>query len=166
MKIDRIEYNAESWVKVTISKVMRKHQIAKCFNCGIIGDLRRDCKQEIPRNTISFGKGKNKKTQLSGICRRCGKCQHWINECRSTKDRSVSVTVPGLDLLLWRPLALSWSCKGLWLWSTPLEVFSSALPRPAEDLAQAYSLRGLRLTPGPAEFSGSYLLTQRSQTHT
>ena len=65
--------------------------------------------------------------------------------------RSVSVKVHGVALLLQRSLAWGWCYKHLWPWSTPSEVPDSGASRPAEDVSQAYSLRGPRLTPGPAE---------------
>ena len=34
---------------------MRRHHYTKCFNCGRIGHLRKDCKQGIPRNNVSLG---------------------------------------------------------------------------------------------------------------
>ena len=68
----------------------------------------------------------------------------------------------GLDLLLQRSLAWSWSCKGLWLLSTSLEFPGLGKLRPTEDLPQAYSLRGPRLTPGSSEISASCLLPWRS----
>ena len=80
--------------------------------------------------------------------------------------RPVFVNVPGLHPLLQRSLAWGWSCKGLWLYSTPSEVPESGVPRPAEDLPQAYSLRGPRLMPRPIEVSDSCLLPWRSHTHT
>ena len=60
--------------------------------------------------------------------------------------RPVSVNVHGLHLLLQRTLDRGWSCKGLWLLSTPSDIPYLGVPGPTEDLAQAYSLRGLRLT--------------------
>ena len=76
MNIETFDYNTESWVGKAISKGMRKYQNAKKFNCGRIGHLRQNCRQGIPRNNISFGDGKNRRTQPSCICRRCGKGQH------------------------------------------------------------------------------------------
>ena len=87
MNIETFDYNTDSWVGESISKRMRRHQNAKCFNGGKIGHLRRDCRQRIPRNNISSGNGKNRRTQASVICIRCCKGRYWTNECRSTKDR-------------------------------------------------------------------------------
>ena len=64
MNIETFDYNSESWGGEAISKGMKRHQNAKCSR---IGHLRRDCRQGIPRNNISSGNGKNRKTQPSGI---------------------------------------------------------------------------------------------------
>ena len=75
--IETLDYDTESWVGFpilnweAISKGMRRHQTANYFNCGRIGHLIKDCRQGIPRNNISSGNGKNKRTQPSGICRIC-----------------------------------------------------------------------------------------------
>ena len=62
--IETFDYNTESWVGEAISKEMRRHQNAKCFNCGRIGHLKRDCRQGVPRNNVSSGNGKNKSINL------------------------------------------------------------------------------------------------------
>ena len=72
---------------------------------------------------------------------------------------------PGLYLLLQRFMAWSWFCKGLWLWSTPLEFPGSGGPRPIECLAQTYSLRGPRLMLKPTEVSGSCLFPLMYQSN-
>ena len=59
MTIEIFEYNTKPWVGEAISKGMRRHQNAKCFNCGRIGHLRRDCRRGIPRNNVFSGNGKN-----------------------------------------------------------------------------------------------------------
>ena len=73
MNIETFSYNDESWVGEAISKVMRRHQITRCFNCGKLEHLKRDCRQRNSRNNISSGKDKNRRPQPSGICRRCSK---------------------------------------------------------------------------------------------
>ena len=73
MSTETLDYSTEAWVGEAISNGMRRHQNAKCFNCGRIGHLRRDCRQGIPRNNVFSGNGKNRRTQPSGICRRYGK---------------------------------------------------------------------------------------------
>ena len=93
MNIETIDYNTESWVEA-ISKGMKRHQNAKYFYCGRIGHLRRDCRQGIPRNNISSGNDKNRRTQPLGMCRRYGKGCHWTNECRSTKDNQYHWETP------------------------------------------------------------------------
>ena len=40
MNINTFDCNTESWVGEAISKEMRRHQNAKCFNCSRIGHLR------------------------------------------------------------------------------------------------------------------------------
>ena len=87
MNFQTFNYDDESWVGNAISKAMRGHQPAKCFNCGKFGHLKRDFRQGISRNNTSSGNGRNRKPRPSGICRRSGKGQHWTNECRSTTDR-------------------------------------------------------------------------------
>ena len=87
MNVEMFSYNDESWVGEAISKAMRRHQTTRCFNCGKLGHLKRDCRQRNPRNNISSGNDKSRRSQPSGICRRCGKGRHWSNECRSTTDR-------------------------------------------------------------------------------
>ena len=69
-----------------------------------------------------------------------------------------------MDPLLQRSLTWSRSCKGLWLWSTPLAFQCLGAPRPTEDLAQVYSQRfqtHAQTHRGP----GSSLFLLRSQTH-
>ena len=87
MNVEMFDYSTEAWVGEVISNGMRRYQNAKCFHCGRTGYLRSDYRQGISRNNVSSRNGKNRRTQPSGICRRCGKGQHWNNECRSTKNR-------------------------------------------------------------------------------
>ena len=60
MNIETFDYNTESWAGEAVSKGMRRHQNAKCFNCDRIEHLRRDYRQGIPRNNASSGNGKKK----------------------------------------------------------------------------------------------------------
>ena len=53
VNVELFDYNTEAWVGEALSKGMKRHQNAKCFNCGRIGHLRRDCRQGIPRNNVS-----------------------------------------------------------------------------------------------------------------
>ena len=86
MKVELFDYNTEAWVGETISKGMRRHQNARWFNRDRIGHMRWDCIQGIATNNVFSGNGKNRRYQSSGLCGKCGKGQHWTNECRSTKD--------------------------------------------------------------------------------
>ena len=61
MNVVTFDYSTEAWVGEAISNGMRKHQNAKCFNCGRIGQLRKDCRQRIPENNVSSGNGKNRR---------------------------------------------------------------------------------------------------------
>ena len=54
MDIETFEYNIEACVGEAISKNMRRHQNAKCFNCGRICHVRRDCTEGISINNVSF----------------------------------------------------------------------------------------------------------------
>lgn len=87
MNVEAFSYNDEPWVGEAISTAMRRRQTARCFNCGKLGHLKRDCRHRISRNNISSGNDKNRRPRPSGICRRCGKGRHWSNECRSTTDK-------------------------------------------------------------------------------
>ena len=74
-----------------ISKNFKKNQNVRCYNCDKQVHLQRDCRQGI-LETIFFFSGDipNRKSQPSGVCRRCGKGgegQRWTNECRATRDR-------------------------------------------------------------------------------
>ena len=73
MNVETFNENTGFWVELVISKGIKRHQNAKCFNCGRIVHLRRNCRQRIPRNSVSSGNGKNRRSQSSGLCRRCGK---------------------------------------------------------------------------------------------
>ena len=73
MNVETFDENTRSQVEVAISKGMKRHQNAKCFNCGRIVHLRRNCRQGIPRNSVYSGNGKSRRSQSSGLCRRCGK---------------------------------------------------------------------------------------------
>ena len=87
VNVESFDYSTEVWVKEAISKGIKRHKHAKCFNCGKIGHLIRDCRQGIPRNNVFSGIDKNKRFQSSGLCRKCGKGHHWVNECRSTSHK-------------------------------------------------------------------------------
>lgn len=68
MTIKIFDCYTKSWIGEAISKVMRRHQNAKCFNCGRTGHLRREGRQGVPRNNVSSRNVKNKRYQHSGLC--------------------------------------------------------------------------------------------------
>ena len=49
MNVEPLDYNTETWVGEAIFKGVRRHHNVKCFNCGRIGHLRRDCIPGIPK---------------------------------------------------------------------------------------------------------------------
>ena len=70
-----------------ISREPRSSSNVRCFNCGMPGHIKRNCKQGIPRNNTFARNNPNRMPLPSGLCRRCGKGRHWTSECRSTRDR-------------------------------------------------------------------------------
>ena len=73
MNVETLDYGTEAWVGEAISKEMRRHQTAKCFNCGKLGHMRRYCRKGNSRKNISSENDKNRRPWMSGICRKCGK---------------------------------------------------------------------------------------------
>lgn len=85
---------SEEWVKATadigsthynnnvvgysIAKGL-KFQNTRCFNCGKLGQLRKDCYHSVTKKDTSLEDNSNRKPQPPGICKRCGKVKHWIS---------------------------------------------------------------------------------------
>ena len=121
MNVNTVDYGTESWVGEAISNGERRHQNTKCFDCGRVGYLRKDCRQWIPMNSVSSGNGRNRRTQTSGICRRCGKGQHWTNECRSMKNRQGNPIPSGNAMEV--------------LWQAPMTNVVQSFPETVEDVS-------------------------------
>nr|XP_021486637.1 E3 ubiquitin-protein ligase RNF135 isoform X1 [Meriones unguiculatus] len=66
-----------------IAKALR-YQNTKCFNCGQLGHIRKDCL--VTLSNTSLENNQNRMPQPPGVCRRCGKGKHWIDECKSVRD--------------------------------------------------------------------------------
>lgn len=66
-------YDATTLIRKVISKSFKKNQNVWCFNCGKQGHLRRDYRQDIPRNNVFSRDNLKKKAQPSGACRRLAK---------------------------------------------------------------------------------------------
>ena len=71
---------------------VQKAAHAKCFNCGKPGHMKKQCRmltQAKQNNTTS-----NKK-RPPGVCPRCKKVFHWLNECHFKFDKDGNTLNPG-----------------------------------------------------------------------
>lgn len=57
------------------AKTLNKN--VKCFQCGQLGHMKRDCRSPNFEQTAQ---------KTPGVCPRCKKGRHWAKECRSVKD--------------------------------------------------------------------------------
>ena len=70
---------------------VQKAANAKCFNCGKPSHMKKQCRmptQARKNNTTS-----NKK-RPPGVCPRCKKGFHWLNECHSKFDKDGNTLTP------------------------------------------------------------------------
>lgn len=76
------EYD-NAWIGEVVSRIWRKNQKVKCYNCSK-GHFKRDCRLGIPRNNIFSNNNPFRMPLPSGLCR-CGKGRKWTNKCRSMR---------------------------------------------------------------------------------
>ena len=73
MNVESLDYTTEAWIRKAISNgIIRRHQNTKCLNCGKMGHLKKNCRQGIPGINVFSRNGKNRNTQPTGICKKCG----------------------------------------------------------------------------------------------
>ena len=53
INIELIEHD-DTWIGEVISRGLKKSSNVKCFNHGKQDPLKRDCRQDIPRNSVFF----------------------------------------------------------------------------------------------------------------
>ena len=87
MNVETFDYNTEAWVGEAISKGMRRHPKAKCFNCGRIGHLKRNCSQEFLGIMPPLGMARTGRLSLLVYVGGVAKVNIGSIECRSTKER-------------------------------------------------------------------------------
>ena len=78
--VDTFDYGTETWVEEAISNGKIRHQDTKCFNCGKMGHMKRKFRQPSSRNNnnnASSRNTRNRGSQPSSLCRRCGIGRHW-----------------------------------------------------------------------------------------
>lgn len=91
VKTESLNYGEKIWREEAISKGLKGHQDVKCFNCDKSGHLRRSCRQGVPINNVSSRDDPSRRSQPSGLCKRCGKDQHWTNKGRSKRDKQGNI---------------------------------------------------------------------------
>ena len=71
---------------------VQKATNAKCFNCGKPSHMKKQCRMstQARKNTTT-----SNKKRPPGICPRCKKGFHWMNECHSKFDKDGNTLTPG-----------------------------------------------------------------------
>ena len=70
---------------------VQKAANAKCFNCGKPGHMKKQCR--MPTQAGKNNTTTNKK-RPPGVCPRCKKGFHWLNECHSKFDKDGNTLNP------------------------------------------------------------------------
>ena len=70
---------------------VQKAASAKCFNCGKAGHMKKQC--QMPVQTAKNNLTSNKERAL-GVCPKCKRGFHWLNECRSKFDKDGNALTP------------------------------------------------------------------------
>ena len=84
--IESLNQGNEAWIGQAISRGGRRPRNTKCFRCGRLGHISKNCNWGAPTSNTPSRNNQNRRPQPSGLCRRCGKGRHWTNECRSVTD--------------------------------------------------------------------------------
>ena len=70
---------------------VQKAANAKCFNCGKAGHMKKQC--HTPMQTAKNNNTSNKK-RPPGVCPKCKRGFHWLNECCSKFDKIGNALTP------------------------------------------------------------------------
>ena len=70
---------------------VQKAASAKCFNCGKASHMKKQCR--MPVQTAKNNLTSNNK-RPPGVCPKCKRGFHWLNECRSKFDKDGNALTP------------------------------------------------------------------------
>ena len=71
---------------------VQKAANAKCFNFGRAGHMKKQC--HMPVQTAKNNLTSNKK-RSPGVCPKCKRGSHWLNECHSKFNKDGNALTPG-----------------------------------------------------------------------